>query len=231
MMKVRKARERGFADLGWLKSYHSFSFGNYFDRDHMHFRNLRVINHDFVAPATGFDPHPHKDMEIVTYVVEGAVSHRDTMGNETVIPQGEIQRLSAGTGIAHSERNSGNEILELLQIWIIPDRTGITPSYQQAIYDRSTDADQPVLLVSPTGKNGSLTIFADAEIYRWAWQQTKSIVFTIPESRYVWIQVIRGSLQADHEMLGLGDGLAVSDIRSLELRGLSAGECLLFSLP
>ncbi len=231
MMKVRKARDRGFVDLGWLKSYHTFSFGSYFDREHIHFRNLRVINHDFVAAGTGFDTHPHKNMEIITYVVEGAVSHHDTMGNETVIPQGEIQRMSAGTGIAHSERNNSHETLEILQIWIIPNVDSITPSYQQALYDRTTDADQPVLLVSPDGRNGSLKIFADAEIYRWAWQQPKKITLSIPASRHVWVQMVRGSLQVNHERLGLGDGLAISVLRSCELRGISAGECLIFVLP
>lgn len=220
MITVRPAQERGHFDHGWLDTYHSFSFADYYDPKHMGYRVLRVINEDVVQPGQGFGSHPHNDMEILTVVLEGALEHKDSMGNGSVIRPGDVQRMSAGTGVVHSEFNpSKTEPVHLLQIWISPRSRGIRPSYEQKRFEPA-----PLrLIASSDGRDGSLTIHQDADVVL-----TQGAAAYRPR-KHVWIQVARGSVQVNGRDLRAGDGAAIEGEQSIEIQG--TGETVLFDLP
>jgi redox-sensitive bicupin YhaK (pirin superfamily) len=229
MIHVRKADERGHFDHGWLDTYHTFSFADYYDPDSMGFRALRVINEDRVKPGHGFGTHSHRDMEIVTYVLEGTLAHRDSMGTGSVIRPGEVQRMSAGTGVLHSETNpSRDEAVHFLQIWILPERRDIEPGYEQKAFPAAGRKDQLRLVASHDGSDGSLTIHQDAKLFAGTLTDDKTISYELPKGRYAWLQVARGTVDLNGETLHAGDGAAIEDERTLNLRG--DGEVLLFDL-
>lgn len=217
MFQRRPAAERGRTQLDWLESYHSFSFGDYRHPDHHRFRALRVINEDVVAPGTGFGLHPHRDMEIITVVLSGSLAHRDSLGTGSVIRPGEVQRMTAGRGIFHSEQNpSTAEPVHLLQIWIQPDQPGLEPSYDQRRFELPA-AGQLVRLVSPDGAQGSLTMHQQATLFRGRLAAGQRLTHRLLPGRHAWVQVISGDLTAGGQRLAAGDGLAVSDEPALEL--------------
>lgn len=229
MITIRKSNERGHFDHGWLNTFHTFSFADYFDPKNMGFRDLRVINEDTVAPGGGFGTHGHRDMEIVTYVLEGTLAHRDSMGNGGAIRPGEVQRMSAGTGVRHSEMNaSDQEPVHLLQIWILPERNGITPSYEQKQFDASERRGQLRLIASPDARNGAVKVHQDVEIYS-SLLDNQKVTHTFKPGRHGWIQVARGEAEVNGQKLSAGDGAAVSDEKSVEITGRGA-EVLLFDL-
>jgi quercetin 2,3-dioxygenase len=222
MITIRKSQDRGLAQHGWLDSYHSFSFADYYDLQWMGFRSLRVINEDRVAPAQGFGSHPHRDMEIITYVLSGQVKHIDSMGNEGVINSGEIQKMSAGTGILHSELNaSSKEEVHLLQIWIIPDKNGLKPVYEQHLLPAD---QQNSLFVFP------ITIHQDAKVFRGRLTKGHELDFDLKKDRGVWVQVISGSLSINTNSLGAGDAALIEKESKLKFSSLNACEFLLFDL-
>ncbi len=218
MLLLRKSSERGFADHGWLKSWHSFSFADYYDARHMGFRQLRVINQDIVAPGQGFPTHGHRDMEIITVVLRGTIEHKDSMGNKELVKVGEIQRMSAGTGVRHSEFNpSSSEELELLQIWIEPSEQGIPPSYEQAPV--ATKAGEKLrLLVAPFGEEAPVHIHQNVRIFRAQLAQNESLELPLQADRHAWIQLISGSVQCQELTLLPGDGLTVTRENGLMLK-------------
>lgn len=231
MYQLRKASERGHANYGWLDTYHTFSFSSYYDPQHMRFRNLRVMNEDFVAPGQGFGTHPHNDMEIVTYVLQGALEHRDSMGNGEVLRPGEFQRMSAGTGITHSEFNpSAAEPTHLYQIWLLPERKGIEPSYEQKKFDLGERTNRLRLVASPNGEDGSLTIHTQAKIYLSTVQSQKSVSLAIPSEKHIWLQQMTGTGVVGGHSLAAGDGLAISDEAMMEYQATSESEILVFEL-
>jgi redox-sensitive bicupin YhaK (pirin superfamily) len=230
MIRIRPAGERGYFDHGWLKTHHTFAFGDYHDPRHVQFRALRVMNEDWVAPGQGFGMHPHRDMEIVTYVLEGSLKHRDSLGTGSVIRAGEFQRMSAGTGILHSEFNpSDAEAVHLYQIWLLPDRRGLEPGYEQKRIAASS-SDGLVLVASPEGGDGALTIHQDARIFRAAPADGQQVVHDLAEGRHAWLQVLSGQVSLNGHELKAGDGAAVSDERHLEITGRDQSEVLLFDL-
>ncbi|MEW4488816.1 pirin family protein [Thalassoglobus sp. JC818] len=231
MLTVRKANDRGSADHGWLKTSHTFSFSTYHDPKHIHFRTLRVMNEDWVAPGEGFGTHPHKDMEIVTYVLEGALEHRDSMGNGEILRPGEFQRMTAGTGITHSEFNpSSDEPVHLYQIWIFPEEKGLEPSYEQKSFDDELMRNQLLRVASRSQQGGSLKIHQDAEIFLSRLDPGQSVEHPIAPGRHAWLQVLRGSVSLTGEELEAGDGVAVSDEASLAIHSSDSSEILLFDL-
>ena len=224
MIRIRKAGERGHFDHGWLDTYHTFSFADYYDPEFMGFRALRVINEDRVEPGRGFGTHSHRDMEIVTYVLDGELEHRDNMGTGSVIRPGEVQRMSAGTGVLHSEVNpSRSNPVHLLQIWILPDRRGIKPEYEQKTFP---DTGKLRLVASGDGAEGSLKIHQDAKLFA---GKLGSVQYEIAAGRYAWLQVARGTVDINGQKLNAGDGAAIEDEHTLTLRGDNA-EILLFDL-
>jgi redox-sensitive bicupin YhaK (pirin superfamily) len=230
MIRIRKADERGHFNHGWLDTYHTFSFADYYDPEFMGFRTLRVINEDRVAPGRGFGTHSHRDMEIVTYVLEGSLEHRDSMGTGSVIRPGEVQRMSAGTGVLHSEINpSRSEPVHLLQIWILPGRRGIKPEYEQKTFPAEERKDKLRLVASPHGKEGSLEIHQDAKLFAATLTDGQMITYDLPAGRYAWLQVARGTVDLNGQMLRAGDGAAIEEERSITLQGRDA-EVLLFDL-
>jgi redox-sensitive bicupin YhaK (pirin superfamily) len=231
MIQVRKAAERGHFDHGWLDTYHTFSFGDYYDPDHMGFRSLRVINDDRVQPGQGFGMHGHRDMEIVTYVLEGALEHRDSLGNGSVLRPGELQQMTAGTGIRHSEFNpSDREGVHLYQVWLLPERRGLQPGYQQKAFPEEERQGVLRLVASPTGEQGSLTIHQDARLYLSTLRTGAAVVHTLKPGRHAWLQVLQGQTALTGQPLSAGDGAAVSDEDRLEIRGQAEAEVLLFDL-
>lgn len=231
MFTIRKSQDRGYADHGWLKSYHTFSFADYYDEKHMNFRHLRVINEDWVEPANGFGTHPHSNMEIITYVVEGALEHKDSMGTGSVIRPGDVQMMSAGTGVTHSEFNhSKKDVVHLLQIWIIPNRKGIKPDYRQKTFSAKEKTNQLCLVGSPDKKDGSLIINQDVNLYACLLDKDQRVSFSSTDKRYVWIQLIKGNLKVNKVSLAAGDGLAVENETQLEIKADHAAEFLLFDL-
>lgn len=231
MFQVRKASDRGHADHGWLDTYHTFSFSTYQDPKHTRFRALRVMNEDFVAPGQGFGTHPHHDMEIVTYVLEGALEHKDSMGNGEVLHPGEFQRMSAGTGITHSEFNpSKTEPVHLYQIWLFPERKDITPSYEQKRFPESERQNRLRLVASPNAEDGSLTIHQDARIYLLSLDAGKAVSHPLTEGRHAWLQVLRGTVSLNDVSLSTGDGAAVSEETSLSIQSQDDAEVMLFDL-
>jgi redox-sensitive bicupin YhaK (pirin superfamily) len=230
MIKIRKAGERGHTQLNWLDSRHSFSFGDYYDPANMGFSVLRVINDDEVAPARGFGTHPHRDMEILTYVTHGAVEHRDSIGTHGVIPAGEVQIMSAGTGIQHSEMNpSPSEALRLLQIWILPRSQGLKPRYEQRPLPPA-DHEGFALIASPDGRDGSLTIHQDVVIDALTLKEAATVTRLLPPSRKAYVQAVRGVVTLNGVPMGPGDGAQVTGEKQLEFTTTGA-ELLLFDLP
>jgi redox-sensitive bicupin YhaK (pirin superfamily) len=233
MITVRPSAERGHANHGWLDTYHSFSFDTYHDPKHMGFRSLRVINEDFVDGGKGFPTHGHRDMEIVTYVLEGALEHKDSMGGGGVIRPGEVQRMSAGRGVTHSEFNaSATERLHLLQIWILPEARGLEPSYEQKQFAAEGRRGKLQLLASREAREGSVKIHQDAALYTAALAPMETVRHKLESGRHAWVQVARGAVTLNGIALKAGDGAAVSDERALEIAGADGGgsEILLFDL-
>ncbi len=231
MIHVRKSAERGHANHGWLDTYHTFSFGRYVDRDHVSFRSLRVMNEDRVAPGQGFGTHPHNDMEIVTYVLEGALEHKDSMGNGEVLRPGEFQRMTAGTGITHSEFNpSEDEPVHLYQIWLFPDRKGHTPSYEQKRFPDDQLHNRLRVVASPDAEEGSLMIHQDAKIFLGKLDAAAIVEHPLAESRHAWLQVLRGNVTINDQPLATSDGAAVSDEQLLKIEATDNAELMLFDL-
>lgn len=230
-ISIRPASERGHADHGWLDSHHTFSFAHYYDAQHMGFRALRVINDDVVAPAAGFATHGHRDMEIVTYVLNGAVSHRDTTGGSGVLARGDVQAMTAGSGIRHSEFNaSAAEKLRLLQIWLLPEREGIAPAYAQTQFSDQTKHNQLRLIASGTGEDGSLTIHQDAKVYASLLDQGQSVSLKLGAGRGAWIQMAQGSIEVMGKTMTDGDGAAIEDAESITITATDTAEFLVFDL-
>ena len=231
MMTVRAADERGQADFGWLKARHSFSFGHYHHPDHMGFGALRVINEDRIAPGGGFDTHGHPDMEIITYILDGALEHRDSLGNGSVLRAGEVQRMSAGTGIRHSEFNhSQTAPVHLLQIWLEPGRLGLRPGYEQKPFPAEARRGRLCLLAAPDARDGALTLHQDAELHGALLAPGERVTHTLADGRRVWLQVARGELEVDGQRLVAGDGAAVSGQPGLTVVATGVSEFLLFDL-
>jgi len=231
MMRIRPGRERGRAEHGWLDSRHTFSFADYYDPAHMGFRSLRVINEDRVQPARGFETHAHRDMEIVTYVLEGALEHRDSLGNGSVIRPGDVQRMSAGTGIQHSEFNaSREELVHFLQIWIVPDTAGLEPSYEQRHFAEAELRDRLRLVASRDAREGSVAIHQDVSLSVGRLAPGTKLRQPLAPDRHAWVQVARGALRLGDAVLSAGDGAAVSAERALELVAEEACEVLVFDL-
>lgn len=231
MIEIRRSQDRGHANHGWLDTHYSFSFADYHDPRFMGFRSLRVINDDRVAPGRGFPTHGHRDMEIVTYVLEGALQHRDSLGNGSVIRPGDVQRMSAGTGVSHSEFNpSRGEALHLLQIWILPERNGLAPEYEQKTFSDAEKRGKLPLVASPDGRDGSVTIHQDAEIYASVLGARDRVTHALKPGRHAWVQVASGKVQLNGRALEEGDGAAVSSESKLELAGVDEAEVLLFDL-
>jgi redox-sensitive bicupin YhaK (pirin superfamily) len=231
MMIVRRATERGHAEHGWLDSYHSFSFADYHDPKHMGFRALRVINEDFIAPGKGFGRHPHRDMEIISYVVEGALEHQDSMGNGSVMRPGDVQRMSAGTGVTHSEFNgSKSEPVHLLQIWLVPAERGIEPSYEQKHFSEQEKRGKLRMVASPEGDDGSVTIHTDARLYAGTFASGDRAQHEFGPGRHAWVQVVRGRVNVNGQELRAGDGAALSEVSAVGFEGVDDAEVLLFDL-
>ena len=231
MITVRKSQDRGHADHGWLKSQHSFSFADYHDPAHMGFGNLRVINEDYIAPGTGFGTHGHRDMEIVTYVVSGALAHKDNMGNGTAILPGDVQRMSAGRGVMHSEFNHApDDTTHLLQIWILPSQHGIEPGYEQKHFDAADKRGRLRLVASPDGRDGSVTIHADASIHAGLFDANERAELAIDPARKAYVQLVRGRLSVNGTPLVAGDAAKVSNESRLTLDAADDAEVLVFDL-
>ena len=231
MITIRKAGERGGADHGWLNTKHTFSFADYYDPKFMGFRSLRVINEDRVQPGQGFGTHGHRDMEIVSYVLSGALEHKDNLGTGSIIRPGDVQRMSAGTGVLHSEYNpSRTDPVHFLQIWIFPDKKGIKPGYEQKAFPAAERTDVLRLVASRDGRDGSLTIHQDAELYTTLLSKGGSVSHAMKPGRFAWVQVARGEITLNGKALKTGDGASVSGESSLDLKGTKDAEVLLFDL-
>ena len=232
MITIRPAQERGKANLGWLDSKHTFSFGSYYDHNHMGFANLRVINEDKVQPGKGFGTHSHRDMEIISYVLEGELEHKDSIGNGSTIRPGDVQRVSAGTGIAHSEFNgSTTDLVHFLQIWITPEKAGIEPSYEQKNFPLADRQGELKLVASADGRDGSVTIHQDANLYVAVLNQGDRVNYNTNKSRSLWLQVAKGAVEVNGQALNTGDGAAVTEETELELfANADNTEILLFDL-
>jgi hypothetical protein len=231
MIVVRKGKDRGRFDFGWLDTRHTFSFADYHDPDHMGFRQLRVINEDRVTPGSGFPTHSHRDMEILSYVLEGALEHQDSMGHRETLRPGEVQRMTAGRGVTHSEYNpSRTEPLHFLQIWILPDRGGLEPGYEQKAFPAEERQGRLRLVASPDGRDGSLKIHQDVGVHATLLDPGQEAVYRLAPGRHAWIQVARGALEASGQRLEAGDGAAVSGEDGVRLKGDSTAEALLFDL-
>ncbi len=230
-MTIRKAEARGAAKLGWLDSRHSFSFGDYYDPAHMGFGPLRVINEDRVAPGGGFPTHPHRDMEIISYVLEGALAHNDSTGGGGVLRPGEAQRMTAGTGVQHSEFNgSDREPVHFLQIWILPERAGLAPGYEQKSFPPDELRGRLRLIASRDGRDGSLVIHRDADLYATRLGAGEHVSLALSPGRGAWVQVARGALDVSGARLAAGDGVSVTGAEALRLEGLSESEALIFDM-
>ncbi|HEY0593809.1 MAG TPA: pirin family protein [Thermoanaerobaculia bacterium] len=232
MITIRKSDDRGLGEHGWLTTRHTFSFANYYDPEHMGFRALRVINEDVVAPGEGFGAHRHDDMEIISIVMSGALAHRDSTGGDGVLRPGEVQRMSAGTGVVHSEFNAADdEPVHFFQIWILPERRGIRPGYEQKLFPLEDRRDRLRLIAAPGGSDGALTIHQDARIYTSILGEGKSLSHPLADGRGAWLQVARGSVTVNGTPLAQGDGAALEGERSLEIAAADGeAEILLFDL-
>jgi redox-sensitive bicupin YhaK (pirin superfamily) len=231
MIQIRRSADRGHAQHGWLESRHTFSFANYYDPRFTGFRDLLVINEDRVQPGQGFGMHPHRDMEIISYVLEGELAHKDSMGSGSVIRPGDVQRMSAGTGVVHSEFNhSRDHAVHFLQIWIAPETRGIAPSYEERQFAREDKSNRLKQVVSPDGADGSLTLHQDVRVYASLLEPEHRLVHELAPGRYAWLQLARGSVELNGEPLHAGDGVAISDESRLEIVGRSTAELLLLDL-
>jgi quercetin 2,3-dioxygenase len=231
MLSLRKSQDRGYADHGWLKSFHSFSFADYHDPDHMGFGNLRVINEDRIAPGTGFGTHGHRDMEIVSYVLDGAIAHKDSMGNGTSIVPGEVQRMSAGSGVRHSEFNAAaDQTTHFLQIWILPNRQGIAPGYEQKAFAAADKRGTLKLVASPDGVDGSVTIHADASIYAGLIDGAERAELPLDAQRLAYVHVARGSVHVNGQALAAGDAAKLSGESRLVIDQGREAEVIVFDL-
>lgn len=231
MITLRQSQERGHANHGWLDSYHTFSFANYYDPEHMGFRALRVINEDRVQAGRGFGTHGHRDMEILTYVLEGELEHKDSIGNGAIIRPGEVQRMSAGTGIMHSEYNpSETQPVHLLQIWILPNQQGLEPSYEQKAFSVAERQGKLRLIAAPDGRDGAVTIHQDVDLYSAVLQPQDRVTYQLQPNRYAWLQVARGAVNLNGHSLNAGDGVATSAAQLLEISSDRGAEVLLFDL-
>jgi redox-sensitive bicupin YhaK (pirin superfamily) len=232
MIRLRKSRARGQAQHGWLDTRHTFSFADYFDPEHMGFRALRVLNEDTIEPGRGFATHSHRDMDILTFVLDGALEHRDSLGNGSVIRPGDVQRMSAGTGVAHSEFNpSPHERTHLLQIWILPEKSGMPPSYEQKSFPAAERRGRLLRVASSDGAGGSVTVHQDVALYATVLGRGETVRQSIPHGRHAWLQVAAGAVTLNGHALEAGDGAALSEEAALELRGDGEGsEALLFDL-
>jgi redox-sensitive bicupin YhaK (pirin superfamily) len=232
MITLRRSAERGHADHGWLNSRHSFSFADYYDPAHMGYRNLRVINEDRIAPGTGFGAHGHRDMEIVSYVLSGALGHRDSLGNGATIVPGEVQRMSAGTGVRHSEMNAApDQPTHFLQIWIQPDRLGIAPGYEQKAFADADKRGALKLVAGPGGADGAVTLHADARLYAGLFDGDERATLSLPAGRHAYVHVVQGALTVNGTPLSAGDAAMLDDETAVELRDGRAAEVLVFDLP
>ncbi len=229
MIKIRRSRERGHFNFGWLDTYHTFSFGEYYDPQQMGFRSLRVINEDRIAAEKGFGTHPHNNMEIITYVLSGELSHRDSMGNGSTIYPGDVQRMSAGTGVTHSEFNHSKEEVHLLQIWILPEKQALTPGYEQKCFSENEKKNILKLVASHDGRDGSVTVHQDINLYASYIEKGEKLSWKILNKRYAWLQVIQGELDINGNILEAGDGLSAED-ENLTLIAKSPSHFLLFDL-
>ncbi|MRG91385.1 pirin family protein [Polyangium spumosum] len=231
MITLRRSEERGHANHGWLDSYHTFSFANYYDPAHMGFRALRVINEDRVQPAQGFGTHPHRDMEILSYVLEGALEHKDSMGNGSVMRPGDVQRMSAGTGVTHSEFNGSRiDRVHFLQIWILPEARGIEPGYEQKRFTDEDKRGRLRLVASRDGRDGSVTIHQDTSVYAGLLADGDEARHALVEGRHAYVHVAKGEVKLGETVLRAGDGAAVSGEKELVLSGHGEGEVLVFDL-
>ncbi|HVQ38633.1 MAG TPA: pirin family protein [Pyrinomonadaceae bacterium] len=231
MIKIRRAEQRGHFDFGWLNTYHTFSFGDYYDPSHMGFRSLRVINEDVVQRGRGFPRHGHRDMEIFTYILKGALQHRDSMGNGSIIRPGDVQRMSAGTGVTHSESNaSPDEPVHLLQIWILPAEEGITPGYEEKRFPEDEKRNKLRLIISPDAAEGSVTIHQDARVYAAVLEPGQEVTHALETGRHAWLQVAGGSVKLNEVQLKQGDGAAVSQEATVAVAAEEPAEILLFDL-
>jgi quercetin 2,3-dioxygenase len=231
MFAIRHAGERGTANLDWLNSKHTFSFGHYYDPRHMGFGPLRVINEDRVQPGRGFDTHGHRDMEIISYVLDGALEHKDSLGNGSIIRPGDVQRMTAGTGVRHSEFNpSPTEEVHFLQIWILPEREGLAPGYEQKTFDRAETRGRLRLVGARDGRDGAVTIHQDADLYAARLAADEATTHSLVEGRSGWVQVARGRVIVNGAALEAGDGLALAGPATIELRGVADAEVLLFDM-
>jgi redox-sensitive bicupin YhaK (pirin superfamily) len=232
MMTLRPAEARGHAQHGWLDSHHTFSFADYHDPEQMGFRSLRVINDDRVQPGQGFGTHPHRDMEILSYVLEGGLEHRDSMGTGSVIRPGDVQRMSAGTGVLHSEFNaSKSEPVHFLQIWVLPGKKGIAPSYEQKAFGPEEKQGRLRVVASPDARDGSVTIHSDAVVHAGIFAAGEASELLLAPGRHAWVHVARGNVRVNGRNLGVGDGAAISDEPAVRVEGVDDGEVLVFDLP
>jgi redox-sensitive bicupin YhaK (pirin superfamily) len=232
MLDIRKAGDRGFADHGWLRSFHSFSFADYYDPEHVAFGPLRVINEDRVAPGRGFGRHGHRDMEIISYVLEGALEHKDSIGTGSVIRPGDVQRMSAGTGVMHSEFNgSASEPVHFLQIWIEPREPGISPGYEEKHFEPQEKRGRLRLIASPDGQDGSLTIHQDARVYAGLFDGEERAEHEITAGRRAYVHVVRGQANVNGRALDAGDAAKLADVQSVTIENGHDAEVLLFDLP
>jgi redox-sensitive bicupin YhaK (pirin superfamily) len=231
MIQIRKADERGHTQLSWLESYHTFSFGQYYEPQHQGFRTLRVINEDRVQPGQGFGTHAHRDMEIISYVLDGALAHRDSLDNGSVIRPGDVQLMRAGTGVTHSEYNPSSEnLVHFLQIWIIPDEQGLAPTYEQRHFPVEARRNVLRLIVSQDGRDGSLRIHQDADLYATVLKKGQSVTHELAEDRHAWVQVVRGRIRLNGLSLQEGDGAALRDEPQIEMTADGEAELLIFDL-
>ncbi len=232
MITIRRAEDRGHFDHGWLNTYHTFSFADYHDPEHMGFHSLRVINEDRVQAGQGFGTHPHRDMEIVSYVLEGGLQHRDSMGNGSIIRPGEVQRMSAGTGVTHSEFNaSKDELVHFLQIWLLPAKGGIKPGYEQKAFAPKEMAGRLRLVASTDGREGSVTIHTDAVLHAGRFGKGGTCELALASGRHAWVQIARGQARINGQNLRAGDGAALSGEAAVRIEGIEASEVLVFDLP
>jgi redox-sensitive bicupin YhaK (pirin superfamily) len=230
MIQIRKSNERGHANHGWLDSYHTFSFASYYDPQHVGFRSLRVINEDRVQGGQGFGTHPHRDFEIISYVISGALKHQDSMGHSAVMKAGEVQRISAGTGIAHSEFNhSSTELVHFLQIWLVPSQKGLPPNYAQQSFARAPTGAL-TLVCSPDGGNGSIKINQDANLFIGKLASKGNLTYSLGGGRYAWIQLIEGDLDLEAQKLSSGDGASLDNQGEIQLTSAKSAHFLLFDL-
>lgn len=231
MIAVRPSAERGAVNMGWLDSKHTFSFGDYHDPAHMGFASLRVINEDRIEPGQGFGTHPHRDMEIITYIIEGALEHKDSMGNGAVMRRGDVQHMTAGSGIRHSEFNpSSDEQVHLLQIWILPGEQGLSPGYEEKTFNDGAKKNQLRLIASPDGRDGSLIVHQDVNLYASILDQDTVVTHRFAAGRSGWLQVVHGTVQVNGKTLCAGDGAAIEQTGSLEIKATTAAEFLLFDM-